>query len=231
MPKITGIKAVSFDGDQTLWDFQKVMRHSLGYVMIELEKADPIAASRLSIDKMIEIRNRVTDEIKGKFIPLETIRLEAFRQTLRDAGRPDDSLATKLNALYLKHRFEDIELYEDVLPTLQILKIKYSLGLLSNGNSYPERCGLDGIFQFIVFAQDCGVDKPAPEFYRIALEKSGFKQEELLHVGDSLGNDAIGANTVGIRSVWLNRQQSPLEPHTKIDYEIHSLLELPGLLL
>ena len=28
MDKITGIKAISFDGDGTLWDFEKVMRHS-----------------------------------------------------------------------------------------------------------------------------------------------------------------------------------------------------------
>ncbi|OGN99386.1 MAG: hypothetical protein A2Y89_00485 [Chloroflexi bacterium RBG_13_51_18] len=226
MDKITDIKAISFDGDQTLWDFQKVMRHSLGYVMLELEKTDPVAASRLDINKMIEIRDRVTRELSGKFTHLETLRLEAFKQTLRDVGRPDDTLATRLNEVYLKHRFEDIELYDDVLPTLQTLKKKYALGLLSNGNSYPERCGLDNIFRFVVFAQDCGVEKPAPEFYRIAVEKSGFKKEELLHVGDSLENDAIGANNAGIRSVWLNRQPSLLEPHAKIDYEIRTLTEL-----
>ena len=219
-------RSISFDGDQTLWDFQKVMRHSLGYVMLELEKTDPVAASRLDINKMIEIRDRVTRELSGKFTHLETLRLEAFKQTLRDVGRPDDTLATRLNEVYLKHRFEDIELYDDVLPTLQTLKKKYALGLLSNGNSYPERCGLDNIFRFVVFAQDCGVEKPAPEFYRIAVEKSGFKKEELLHVGDSLENDAIGANNAGIRSVWLNRQPSLLEPHAKIDYEIRTLTEL-----
>ena len=194
--------------------------------MLELEKTDPVAASRLDINKMIEIRDRVTRELSGKFTHLETLRLEAFKQTLRDVGRPDDTLATRLNEVYLKHRFEDIELYDDVLPTLQTLKKKYALGLLSNGNSYPERCGLDNIFRFVVFAQDCGVEKPAPEFYRIAVEKSGFKKEELLHVGDSLENDAIGANNAGIRSVWLNRQPSLLEPHAKIDYEIRTLTEL-----
>jgi len=202
------------------------MRHSLGHVMIELEKADPIAASRLSIDKMIEIRNRVTGERKDKFTPLETIRLEAFKQTLKGVGRPDDTLATNLNEVYLKHRFEDIELYEDVLPTLQKLQEKYALGLLSNGNSYPERCGLDNVFKFVVLAQDYGVEKPAPEFYRVAVEKSGFKKEELLNVGDSLENDVIGASNAGIMSVWLNREYQKPEPGICINHEIHSLLEL-----
>jgi 2-haloalkanoic acid dehalogenase type II len=231
MGKITGIKAISFDGDQTLWDFQKVMRYSLSYVMIELEKADPVAASRLNINIMIEIRNRVSEELQGKITNLEALRLEAFKQTLKEVGRPDDTLANNLNEVYLKHRFEDIELYEDVLPALQTLKKKYSLGLLSNGNSYPERCGLDGMFRFIVFSQDHGVAKPDPMFYQIAVEKSGFSKEELLHIGDSLENDVIGASNAGIMSVWLNRQHQKQEPGISINYEIHSLLELPELLL
>ena len=33
MPSLSAIKAVSFDADGTLWDFQYVMRHSLGKVM------------------------------------------------------------------------------------------------------------------------------------------------------------------------------------------------------
>lgn len=230
MKRVTGIKAISFDGDQTLWDFQKVMRHSLRYALAALEEADPAAAARLDIDKMIEIRNRVADELKGKVTDLEAIRLEAFKATLLEAGRPDDDLAVHLNDVYLWHRFEDIELYEDVLPALNQLRERYSLGLLSNGNSYPERCGLDGMFRFIVFSQDCGIEKPDPRFYRIAVEKAGCTEKELLHVGDSLENDVTGAAAAGIRSVWLNRDNLTADPAIKLDYQIRSLSELTELL-
>ncbi len=230
MNKITSIRAVSFDGDGTLWDFQKVMRHSLGWVLDELKQADPDAASMLSIDKMIEIRNRVAEELKGKTTNLEAIRLEAFRQTLIDIGKPDDTLASHLNEVYLKHRFEDIKLYEDVLPVLHELRRKYTIGLLSNGNSYPERCGLEGIFQFIVFSQDYEVEKPDPEIYRIALKKAGCSKGELLNVGDSLENDVIGAKNAGIKSIWLNRNQNKINPETVIEYEIQSLMELLDIL-
>lgn len=230
MNKITGIKLVSFDGDGTLWDFQKVMRYSLSYVLDELKQSDPDVASMLSIDKMIEIRNRVAEESKGKITNLEDIRLEAFRQTLIDIGRPDYTLASHLNEVYLKHRFEDIELYEDVLPVLQKLKRKYTIGLLSNGNSYPERCGLEGIFQFVVFSQDHGVEKPDPEIYRIALKKAGCSKEELLHVGDSLENDVIGAKNAGIKSIWLNRNQDKTSPEIEAECEIQSLIELLDIL-
>ena len=230
MKKISGIKAISFDGDQTLWDFRKVMRHSLHLTLKELEQVDPRAATLLDIDKMIEIRDRVAEELKDQVTNMEDIRLEAFRQTLAEIGRPDDTLASHLTRFYLKHRFDDIELYEDVLPTLQKLKGTYSLGLLTNGNSYPERCGLEGIFQFTVFSQDYGVEKPDPKFYQIAVEKAGCLREELFHVGDSLRKDVIGAIDAGIKCAWLNRDRIENASGIEIEYEIKSLSELLDIL-
>lgn len=226
MKGITGIKAISFDGDGTLWDFEKVMRHSLRHVLKELEKVEPKAATMLDIEKMITIRNRLAEKLKGKETNLEEIRLKAFRQTLKDIGRPNDALASHLNTVYLKHRFEDIELFKDVLPTLETLREKYNLGLLSNGNSYPERCGLEGIFQFIIFSQEYGVEKPDPEIFQITLKKAGCSKQELLHVGDSLETDITGAVKAGINCVWLNRCSLKNNLGVKIDYEISSLLEL-----
>jgi len=231
MPDLTGIKAVSFDADGTLWDFQKVMRHSLGKVMEELEKLNPQAAAALNIDKMIAIRNRVAEELKGKTTNLEDIRFHAFKHTLEEIGRPDEKLAHHLNEVYLRHRFEDTEPYEDALPTLHTLRESYALALLSNGNSYPERCGFEGVFQSVVFSQYHNVEKPDPEIFRIALRELGCSEAELLHVGDSLENDVEGAHNAGIRCAWLNRNQTRNNTNTKPDYEIHSLTELLDMLL
>jgi HAD superfamily hydrolase (TIGR01549 family) len=202
------------------------MRHSLHHVLRELEKLDSDAADMLDVEKMIEIRNRVADKMKGKVTNLEDIRLEAFRQTLRDIGRPNDALASHLNQVYLKHRFEDIKLFNDVLPALRALRGKYTLGILSNGNSYPERCGLEGMFRFVVFSQDYGVEKPNPRLFQITVEKAGCAKQQLLHVGDSLQDDVIGAINVGIKCVWLNRKRVKNNLDFKINHEISSLLEL-----
>ncbi len=226
MNKIIGIKAISFDADGTLWDFVKVMRHSLHHVLKELKRFDPDAVDMLDIEKMIRIRNRVANQLKGKVTNLEEVRLEAFRQTLKDIGRPNDALASHLNQVYLEHRFEDIELFNDVLPTLEALRIKYTVGILSNGNSYPERCGLEGIFRFVVFSQDHGVEKPNPRLFQIAVEKAGCSKQQLLHVGDSLQDDVTGAINTGGKCVWLNRKRARNNLKLKIDYEISSLLEL-----
>src|SRR5436853_5801935 len=65
--------------------------------------------------------------------------------------------------------FAAITLYPDVLPTLSLLRDTSRLGLVTNGNTYPERCGLPGLFAFTIFAQDCQVQKPQPEFYERVL--------------------------------------------------------------
>lgn len=226
MDKLEQIKVISFDADGTLWDFIKVMKHSLKYVLEALQEIDPESASLLDIDKMIRIRNKVANDLKGIIINLEEIRLRAFRETLQVIKRPNDELAKYLNEVYLKHRFEDIELYEDVLPTLNSLKKKYTLGILSNGNSYPELCGLDEMFQFTVFSQDYGIEKPDSLIFEVALKEANCTKQQIIHIGDSLESDIAGANNARIQCVWLNREEKKNTTNLRINYEITSLSEL-----
>jgi FMN hydrolase / 5-amino-6-(5-phospho-D-ribitylamino)uracil phosphatase len=221
------IKAISFDGDMTLWDFVKVMRHSLSVTLSELRHRMPgPRTADLSVDKMIEIRNAVADEYRGKSVNLEDIRLQAFIRTIQHVGGTDDTLASELNTLYVKHRFEDIELYPDVISTLDALGRSYTIGLLSNGNGYPERCGLPDRFRFVVFSQEVGVEKPDAGIFDVTCEQAGCELGELMHVGDSLASDVAGANGVGAVSVWLNRDGLPNETGIVPDYEIATLTQL-----
>ena len=225
------ISAISFDGDMTLWDFHKVMRHSLKHALVELRRMAPTElASRLTVDEMIGIRDQVAEELRGKVWNLSEIRRIAFERTLKRVGCRDSSLALDLNEVYRKHRFEDIELYPDVAPALDILSPHFKIGLLSNGNSYPEQCGLEGRFAFVVFSQDVRIEKPDPRIFQITARRAGCPLEQLLHVGDSLENDVAGARHAGAPAVWLNREGRRNDSGIQADYEITSLADLPPLL-
>jgi len=225
------IRVISFDGDGTLWDFVKVMRHALGCTLTELQaRIRCQVTDDLTIDKMIEIRNSVSEELRGKVTNLEEIRLQAFKRTLQYIGCPDQRLAEELNSLYLKHRFEDIRIYPDVLHTLDFLKQGFVLGLLSNGNGYPERCGLPDRFSFVIFSQDAGVEKPDRRIFLKICQEAGCKPHQLMHVGDSLETDVAGANGVGAVSVWLNRDDTTNETGIMPDYQVRSLDEIKGIL-
>ena len=227
MSTIEHIKVISFDGDMTLWDFNRVMRNSLSVALREIQRrvTNP-ASTDLTIDTMIEIRNSVAAELKGKITNLEEIRFHAFCRTLEQVGVNDNDLATELNTLSLKHRFEDVELYPDVIPCLETLRENYTIGLLSNGNSYPERCGLSGYFNFAIFSQDVGVDKPDARMFNEACKEAGCATSELMHVGDSQRNDVAGANGVGAVSVWLNRSGRRNGSGIEANFEIKSLIEI-----
>jgi putative hydrolase of the HAD superfamily len=210
----------------TLWDFDSVMRRSLAHILTELKAKFPgRRTTDLSIYSLIKIRDTVAKEFKKA--THEQIRLEAFVRTVRHiSGSSDQEYAEYLNARYLKHRFEDIELYPDVVPVLDDLAGRYAVGLVSNGNSYPERCGLPNRFQFLVFSHDVGAEKPDSAIFRAACEKAGCAPFQLMHVGDSLDSDVRGANGVGAVSVWLNRDHRPKRSAIIPDFEIHSLTEL-----
>jgi putative hydrolase of the HAD superfamily len=224
------ISAISFDGDMTLWDFEQVMRHSLKHTLAALQRQRPTPrVLKLTIEEMIAIRDQFAEEVKGAVWNLEEIRRRAFERTLEHVGCPDKELAAHLNQIYLKHRFEDIELYPDVVPTFDILAPHFKLGLLSNGNTYPERCGLDGSFAFVVFSQDVQVVKPDPRIFHITAQRAGCELTEMLHVGDSLKNDVAGARNAGVPCVWLNREGVPNDTETQPDYEAASLSEIPAI--
>jgi HAD superfamily hydrolase (TIGR01509 family) len=162
---------------------------------------------------------------------LNEIRLESFRQALREAGRPNDALASRLTRVYFEHRDAGRRAFADALPALSKLRGTYRLGVLSNGNTPPEDLGLGGMFDFTVLARDHGgAEKPDLRIFEIALDSAGCAAHELVHVGDSPENDVAGARAAGVGSVWLNRDRQERDTDVEPDWEIRSLGELEEIL-
>jgi FMN hydrolase / 5-amino-6-(5-phospho-D-ribitylamino)uracil phosphatase len=220
------IEVVTFDADQTLVDFEAAMNKALGTALAELRRKVPAAAG-LSRADLRAIRDEVADEL-GPAVRMEEVRRAAFQRTLEGLGAPDPPFADELTAIYLEARFREMRLYDDVLPTFALLD-DYSLGLVSNGNSYPERVGLARYFKFVLFAHDRGVRKPDSAFYEAVLAAAGCRADELIHVGDSIENDVVAAQALGIRAVWLNRDRKR-NVASGAWAEIHSLVDLPDVL-
>jgi FMN hydrolase / 5-amino-6-(5-phospho-D-ribitylamino)uracil phosphatase len=218
------IAAVSFEADGTLWDFDAVMRHALGVTLAELRRRRPgDATTALTIEELIAIRDEVAADHQHDWSRLEDIRLAAFTAT------HDPALARELNALYLRHRFADVELFDDVTDCLDAVGRRHPIGLLSNGNSYPERCGLDGRFSFTVFAEQHGTAKPDPALFEITAQAARCSLDELVHVGDGEA-DVVGARRAGCRVVLINRGGRRQPFAGEADAEVADLRELPAIL-
>ena len=225
------IAAISFDVDATLIDTDRVIMRSMESVRDELKERVPGERTRsLTVEQMWYIRDQEEKGFEGSLKDYDEIRRRSFLRMLDHVGYTGPDLSTRLNEVYLKHRYNDIKPYEDVVPMLDALGSRFKLGLLSNGNNYPEYFGLADRFDFAVYAQDIGIEKPDPRTFQITAQRAGCGLEQLLHVGDSLVTDVEGAQAVGVRAVWLNRDGASNETGIKPDYQIASLAELPALL-
>ncbi len=225
------ISAVSFDVDQTLIDTDRVIMRSMESVRDELMRCVPGEQSRsLTVEEMWSIRDREEKGYTGDVRDYDEIRRNSFLKMLDHVGYSGPDLSHQLNESYLKYRYKDIQPYEDVVPALDVLGPRYTLGLLSNGNNYPGYFGLAGRFDFAVFAQDVRIEKPDPRIFRIAAERASCELSQIMHVGDSLETDVAAAQAVGAIGVWLNREGEANDSGIEPDHEITSLTELPAIL-
>ena len=94
MSGLSGIKAISFDVDGTLWDFESAMRTALEEVLSELAQVDPHTARKLDAERMIVLRDETHERLRGKITDLDAIREESIKQALREAGISNDELGS-----------------------------------------------------------------------------------------------------------------------------------------
>jgi len=128
-----------------------------------------------------------------------------------------------------RHR---LELYPDVKSVLDEFKPRYSLAVVSDGQSVwalPEMraMGIDSYFDPIVISSDYGFRKPDPRLFQAALDGIGAGPEEVLFVGNDMYRDVFGARQMGIRTVFFTSNQGRqhmegVEP----DYIIYRFAEL-----
>lgn len=234
------IEAVLFDGDQTLWDFERVMREALIAVLDELRVARPGSYTRgLRWEDLERDRGAVGIELEGVVYNLARLRVLGFARTLerrRDAeggdASADAALTEALSVSYFDHRDRDPGLFSDTVPGLDALRADYRLGLLSNGSRQPERVGLDGYFESVVFAQDHRIAKPDKGIFEIVERQLGVGPEVCVLVGDHPLNDVAGARGAGWRSVWIDRDGTAPFPADgpPPDAVVTALTELPDVL-
>jgi FMN phosphatase YigB (HAD superfamily) len=90
--------------------------------------------------------------------------------------------------------------------------------------------GSDVKLDFVVMAQDIGIEKPDAGIFEHAARLAECDVTEMMHVGDSLESDVVGANGVGAVSVWFNPDGVADDSSVRPDYEIRSLSEIPVIL-
>jgi putative hydrolase of the HAD superfamily len=97
---------------------------------------------------------------------------------------------------------------QDVLTSLE--RRGFKLGLISNFDTRVyDVCQMLGIYKYFksfVISSEAGFAKPSPQIFEIALNEQGVLAEESIHIGDSIEHDILGAKSLGINAVLLDRE-------------------------
>jgi FMN hydrolase / 5-amino-6-(5-phospho-D-ribitylamino)uracil phosphatase len=222
----TMIRVLSFDIDDTLYDFRLASCHALEYVRVRaLEEAEG-GAEALSLEHLIEDLIWAADTMEFPYARIHELRTRAFERSLERLDILDHGLAGDLSHLYLRHRFDKCELYSETLDLLSRLHGSYKICAVSNGEQDLARLGLEHFFDVAVFAEEVGVDKPHPRIFQIAMKHAGCSPAEFVHIGDSLLSDVAGAQAAGARGIWFNPKGRNAVDGVMPDGEIACLSQL-----
>jgi len=93
-------------------------------------------------------------------------------------------------------------LTKDAVPCLEMLKAKgFRLGVISNAHGKVMQnvteAGIDKYLDFVVDSGLVGYEKPDARIFKHVHELAGIRPDELLHIGESVRSDVLGALNVG----------------------------------
>lgn len=138
------------------------------------------------------------------------------------------------HSFIVNHQFRHVTLFEGNERTLRELAQRYTLGIITNGNSIGQRRkmdqalhGLQDLFEVVLVSGDRNIHKPDRRIFKEALDILDKRPEEVMYVGDNIEADIYGSRNAGLTPVWIN----PYQFESSVDaMTIHSLSELTLLL-
>jgi FMN phosphatase YigB (HAD superfamily) len=214
---------VSFDLDETLWEFQPMMDGALHATIGALAERVP-GMEPITVAQLHQARADVALEMEGSYAEL---RRESFRRVLAARGIHDAKLPGWMVDHWMAARVESVVLHDDVEPALDELERRgYLLGAITNGNFPFDRLAIARRMAFVVHAERVGGAKPHHAPFTRAAELGGVDRDRWVHVGDSIPSDVIGAQEFGLHAVWLNRRGHPAPEGVTPDAEMFTLLGL-----
>lgn len=212
----TDKKDIFFDLDHTIWDFDKNAEETLHELFFKF-KFDELF-NHQTADQFIEVytvnNHRVWNLYHHGKIDKPTLRRLRFADTFTQLGVDPDLFPTSFEEEYLAICPTKTNLFPNAIETLDYLKEKYTLHLISNG--FKEACqsklkhsNLNPYFKTVVISDVFGINKPDPRIFEYALKNGNAQKEGSIMIGDNIDADVRGAQNVGLDAIFFNAIGAP----------------------
>ena len=220
-------KAITFDCYGTLIDWETGIKRTLHRILWSTNPGG------LSAETVFRRWREVEFElIQKEYKPYREILRESLVATLREFGFLqlfEDEKEALGKAMPTWRPFPEVE------KTLQKLKARYLIGVVSNVDSDIIGRNLKFVnvqFDVVMTAERAGAYKPSRKIFELAWRELNGRPSEFLHVGASLHVDIVPASEFGCSTVWVNRstaQANPTDTEATFQPEV-AVKDLSGLL-
>ena len=222
---MNGIRAITLDLDDTLWEIQPLIRRAEEALYAWLGDNYPRITERFDRDGLYELRRQVLADFPERAHDLTFLRHTVLSRAGAAVGYSTDYVGAAFEVFDAVRNAPEI--FPEVLPALGSLQQRYRLIALTNGNAKLERIGIERFFSDFVNAARAGAAKPDVRIFEAALAAAGTAAGETLHVGDHAELDVDGARRAGLRTAWVNRDARPWPRHLpRADIEVRDIGEL-----
>jgi len=224
------VKDIFFDLDHTLWDFDKNS-------MLAFKRVFKKFKITIEFDAFLKIYEPINLEYWKKYREDKVSKENLRRGRLIDSFNFFDLIFTteKIDEIadaYIQELPFDNHLFEGALEILDYLILKYKLHIITNGfeevqHKKLKNSGIDHYFSTVTTSEEVGVKKPNPKVFLTALNKANSLPTQSVMIGDSLEADILGANNIGMQTIFYNYRNESISKKIK---SIDSLLEIKNYL-
>ena len=211
-------KAVLFDVDDTLLDFQTGNRNAVNQLMDELGYFDPDR-----YDQYEAINLKCWQALEAGLLTQNQLKLARFVRFFDRYPVPGDP--RRAAERFVELLGQQSILLPHALETVARVAERLPVAIVTNGNTAIQRSRMalsplkDHVTE-VVISEEVGVSKPRPGIFEIALDRLGVKAGEALMVGDGVNSDIRGANNAFIDACWYNPEGKTLPEGVHAEYEI-----------
>ena len=229
------IKAILFDKDGTLLDFDATFAPATAKVLAELANGEEHRIRQLAAAVDFDL---VSGTIKPGSVLVAGSLENICEELVPFMDNVDLSVALeKVDALYVKYTLETLAPFDFLESSLtELSEMGLDLGVATNDSeaaamAHLNQIGVTERFCFIVGFDSGHGEKPAPGMVAAFIEHLGLTPQEVMMVGDSphdcKAGRSAGAVAVGVTSGGATAEQ--LAPHA--DHVVGSIADLPDLLV
>lgn len=225
MKNINEIEAIIFDLGNTLiyfnGEFDDVLVEAEQALAASLTTKVPGFNQREFIDLFHNKLLRYYHQRQMDYIEHTTFAI--LRSTCKEMGFPDINTLLLRDAMDKFYRVTQAYWFveDDAIQTLSRLRdMGYILGAISNAGddwdvqTLVDKAQIRDYFDVILSSASFGIRKPDKRIFNHVMSILRVEPDNVLMIGDTLGADILGANDVGIYSVWITRRAD-----TKINEE------------